>query len=1350
MNMQIDNSIVRIIDNHGRIVGAGFLISSQYILTCAHVVTTALGVPSDIASAPENFLSMDFPLVKPGLIIRARTFIWKPNQQNVTHSNDIAVLQLIESPPKDAAPTHMIVASDLWDHSFKAFGFPSIQTNGVWASGRLRGRQASGFIQIEDIKEAGYRIQPGFSGTPVWDEYLGGVVGMVVAAERQTDVRAAFMIPADTLHLVVSAIADVPAVHTLPPPLILHTSFGYRREDWNGALDVESFYGRTAEMTELDQWITNDKCRIVTIVGIGGIGKTTLSIKVAQQVKLHFSHVLWRTLKNPLSVDDYLAECVRFLSDQQLVDLPDDIDSKVKILIEYLREKRCLLILDNVESILREGDRAGRYLEGYEAYGELIQRVGESAHQSCLVITTREKPRELAVLEGKRSPVRVLELRGLSTSDSQSILEDKGIAGSPEGWSKLITRYSGNPLVLKLLAEPIRELFGGDIDIFLRDGSGLFDDTYSLLRKQFSRLSDLEREIMYWLAIDRDIVPLEELLKDIIRLSDLSRAVIYWLVIEQEGVTLDKLLQNLVKPVSKRELLEELASLRRRSMIETTQGRFTLQPVIMEYITEQFIEVVSEEIVSEKINLLASHALIKAQAKDFVRESQTRLILQPLITKLMTNFRVKRNLEHRLLSIINRLRERAPLAPGYVGGNILNLLRHMDSDLRNADFSQTIISQAYLQGVSLHGVNFTGADLESSLFNETFGSIFAVTFSPDGRYLAAGSANGEVRLWQIVDSLDGLTLGEIDLLWTTLNTLDDWIWSVAFHPTGKTLASANDNFTIKFWDVSSGDCLTTLRGHTDRVWSLSFSPDGTLLASASDDQTVRLWDGVTGELLTVLTEHQHRVVCVRFSPDGEILASASNDQTIRFWDVATTTEIMVIDDEGCKTVAIDFNPNGRLLASGGEDKLIKIWNVSTGECLAELHGHTDRISTLAFSPDGRTLASGSDDQTIRVWDLESYACLQVMQGHTGLIWSIAFNPDNNLLASGSEDQTLKLWSPMSGYCMRTLQGYTNQIWSAAFSPDGAIVAAGYEDHTVKLWDIQNGRILRTLSGHTSRVRALAFSKDGMTLVSGSEDRTIRLWNMRMGRSTRILQEHRNPVWCVALSGDGNIVASGSDDCTLRLWDTRTGKCVRVVHDLPIVWSVAFSPTGTLLASAHEDHQIRLWDVASGECITNFEGHTNVVRSLAFSPDGKYLLSGSADFTARIWDLQTGECIMTFTGHDSFIKTIDYSANGLVIASGSDDLTVKLWDVQTGHCLHTLRGHSNLVKVVRFSPDGNTLVSGGEDGLLILWDIATGNMQRTLLSDRPYERMNITGVTGLTAAQKETLRALGAIDEAVTE
>ncbi|GAA6618056.1 eIF2A-related protein [Scytonema sp. NUACC26] len=1087
--------------------------------------------------------------------------------------------------------------------------------------------------------------------------------------------------------------------------------------DLREAVDVSVFYGRTVELALLEQWLM-EHCRVVALLGMGGIGKTSLAAKLVHQIEHQFEYVIWRSLYNAPPLFELLGNLIQFFDNSQALEaeLPTSVDERILRLIDYLQKQRCLIILDNAETILQSGVIAGTYREGCKDYSQLIRRVGEVFHRSCLLLTSREKLKDVASLEGETLPVRSLRLSGLEAVDGQKIFEVKGFSGSELELRTVVERYAGNALALKIVATTIQDVFDGNLSEFLKQDTVVFGDICELLEQQFARLSYLEKEIIYWLAINRDPVSLSELREDI------------------------------VSPVPPQKLLEAIESLVRRSLIEKatptlvekSAALFMLQPVVMEYMTNRLVEQVCGEIETQNLDLFKCHALLKATAKEYVRETQIRLILKPVIDRLFVVFRSKRSIENQLTQILSRLRKTAPLEQSYMAGNILNLLCHLKTDLSGYDFSYMTVWQADLRNVKLHDVNFQNANLAKSVFAESFGGVLSVAFSPDGKLLALGDTNGEIRLYQVSD-------------WKQLLTCkghSNWVVSLAFSPDGSTLASGSTDFSVKLWDISTGECLQTLRGHIYEVWSVVFSPNGDILVSGSDDQTMKLWSVQTGECLRTFQGHTSWVCSVVFSKDGQTLFSGSDDHTIRLWDINTGNCLRIYQGHSDGIRVITVSPNGQILASGSEDRTVKLWDINSGQCLKTFQGHFNEVYSVTFRLQGDILASGSFDQTVKLWSVRTGECLKTFQGHSSWIYSVAFSPQGDLVASGSYDQTVRMWSVSTGECLKIFQGYTHQVLSVAFSPDGQTLASGSHDSSVNLWSVSTGECLKTFLEHCGAIQSVAFSPDGQCIASGSEDRTIKLLDVNTGQVLQIFQGHRAAIRSVAFSPDGQTLASGSEDQTVRLWDVNTGQALRICQGhTNQVWSVAFSPQGMMLASGALEQTLNLWDISTGECLKTLEGHTSWVWSVVFSPDGKLLATTSTDQTLRLWSVNTNECLKLLHVDTGWLLSVAFSPDSRILASSCQDHTVKLWDVSTGECLKTLQGHTGgWVRSVAFCPDNQTLASGGEDETIRLWDSITGECLKVLKIEKPYERMNIMGITGITTATIATLKVLGAATE----
>src|SRR5947209_606145 len=340
------------------------------------------------------------------------------------------------------------------------------------------------------------------------------------------------------------------------------------RVDWGEALEVPSFYGRQGELATLGQWMVQERCRVVSVLGLGGIGKSALVARAMRGLAAHFDVVLFRALRDAPSCEALLESCLQVLAPQPLVALPSGLEPRLSLLLEELRRWRMLLVLDNLEVLLQEGEVLGHLRVGYEGYGRLLEQVAQTKHLSCLLLTSREKPAELRALEGSRTPVRALRLSGLDVAAGQQLLAEHELSGTPEECARLVQVYEGNPLALNIVAQTIADLFGGATTPFLAVGTAIFGSISELLEEQWTRLSPLEQTVLSWLAILREPVTLEEL----------------------EAV--------LVARQSPRQMLEAVDGLRRRSLIERGQqaGSFTLQSVVLEYVTGRLVRTASQEL----------------------------------------------------------------------------------------------------------------------------------------------------------------------------------------------------------------------------------------------------------------------------------------------------------------------------------------------------------------------------------------------------------------------------------------------------------------------------------------------------------------------------------------------------------------------------------------------------------------------------------------------------------------------------------------------------------------------------------------------------------------------------------
>ncbi len=408
--------------------------------------------------------------------------------------------------------------------------------------------------------------------------------------------------------------------------------------DWQEAPDLNGFFGRDRELAQLEQWVPQAK--IITLTGITGIGKTSLAFAFADRIQSNFDCLIWRSLHHSPSLLSLLDSLLTPLDTRSAA----DISQGTAQLMQHLQHRRCLLILDGFEAVLHSPDLAPEY-------SHFIQTLSRDRHQSCILITSREQPQPVA-LDAKT--VRGLTLCGLQNAAALEFLKSRGLSGKELGLSALIQLYRGNPFALKMVIPFIQSIFGGNVAAFLNQNTLIVGDRLrTLLQQQLERLSDLEREILYWLAI--------------------------W----QEPVSFCRLQTHFLLLIDPAALLEGIASLERRSLLEPWFGEdlssFTLQPLVMKTVRDELVERATAEIKRvvqshdiRYFKVLRSLMLVRPGTDDIAGDR----IINQLRENLWQVY--GGTLPQILQNILSLLQDKSPLAAGYIGCNLIALLNPLD------------------------------------------------------------------------------------------------------------------------------------------------------------------------------------------------------------------------------------------------------------------------------------------------------------------------------------------------------------------------------------------------------------------------------------------------------------------------------------------------------------------------------------------------------------------------------------------------------------------------------------------------------------------------------------------------
>ena len=539
-----------------------------------------------------------------------------------------------------------------------------------------------------------------------------------------------------------------------------------------------------------------------------------------------------------------------------------------------------------------------------------------------------------------------------------------------------------------------------------------------------------------------------------------------------------------------------------------------------------------------------------------------------------------------------------------------------------------------------------------------FGNSLA--FSPDGDLLATAGVT-RVIFWDAETGDKLFTLAGESVGTTVGYNLG--VGQISFSPDGRRLAAANIDGVSKVWDLAAREELLVLPPDGLPAKAIAYSPDGRFLATGGDEGVVTLWDSNEGS--QILTKTLGGIIhSVTFSPDGSSVAAASEDGRAKIWDTATGDEVANLSrSSGMYDVV--FLADGRL-AMAGQDGVTRVWDPSIGQQTLALAASASTVIGVAGNPDGSLIATSSYDGSVRLWEATPGHEVLTIPAHDGIVWDVDTFPDGRQFASAGVDGTVKIWEAGTGRLLHTLTGGDESVpgfTGLAVSPDGTKLAGGGMDGTITIWDSGSGNSVMTLPGHMNMVTGLAFSEDGTRLATASWDSTAKVWDLASGQEITTFSGHPVPtlVTNIVFSGDSRTAFTGGDDDFVRQWDAETGEEIRAFSgDGKDIYGIAVSPDGRMLAMGDQDGTITLWDIATGSKLHTLAGHAGLVMRLAFNQDGSRLASASFDRLAKVWDVANGEELFSLYGNQSNVFGVSFTPDGEQLITAGADGTVRTY------------------------------------------------------------------------------------------
>ncbi|MDZ8225340.1 trypsin-like peptidase domain-containing protein [Nostoc sp. ChiVER01] len=1341
----LESSIVRIYSNSnkGKVIGAGFLVSQKYIITCAHVVADALGLTRTTAQMPDAEITLDFPLVAPKQLLKAKVVFWLPVNPSV-ELEDIAGLELALSPPNQALIAPLITSDEWAGHPFRVFGFPAGQPDGVWATGVLRGHTGKSWVQLEDEKQTGYGLKPGFSGAPIWDGELQGVVGIAVAADiNQPDAKVGFMIPARVLVIAWSVLSQ--AIVSCP----YRGLFAFREED------AQFFFGRDIFTQKLVD--TVQKQSLVAVIGASGSGKSSVVFAGLIPNLRQQSNWLIESFRPKTHPVDELAAVIVRLREPEKGKTQQDIEAGklayglrsqqvathtvLSRIVSENDNKRLLLVIDQFEELYASCSD----IQERQLFLNQLLEAATLVENFTLLLTLRADFLSYALLDYrfanalqnadlKLAPMNREELQQAIAlpANKQGVRLEEGLV------KRILQAVVNSPGNLPLLEFTLTQLWAEQQNRQMTHATyeaigGVEKSLANHAEAEFAKLKPKEQEQAQQIFIQ--LVRPGEGTEDTRRLATRNEVGDNWdlvkrladarLVVTGLNETAGK--EKETVEIVHETLIREWGQLHR--WMESDRSFRTWQELLRSRMRQW------ENAGRDEGPLLRGVPL--AEAENWLKQRQNELSQAEQVFIQQSLALRDRDQQQKERDRQQKERRRKLTLFGLTGGLVVV------SMLAAIAFWLRWTAQVEASGVTALRNFESGAEEIEALVSamEAAQEVKKMAFWNSNCLYDCPATSPLLALQKILDNIHQTN---------QINTYQRGVNSIRFIQKDnqqELIVAGGEDGTVT-WRDFHGKPLITLKNSklpNNSIKSIDFNENQTILATGANNGWVKLWDvSQMWNFLSAqdwsppaITSIHHQcdikeydlakesdkcsVNNVRFLPKINLLATTGDDGYVRLWTLqGKIFKTIPAHRGGIKS--LNPNPyNNQQFATGGEDGLAKLWDINQTEPIAIFKGHqcnvkgTNKcsVNSVWFHPNKKQLATAGDDGTVRLWDFSGKELTEKkFEAHHEGVETVRISKDG-LIATSASNGKVWLWKDFTRTLEAEFKGHQGSVVSTRFNTKGDILAtAGKDDGTVRFWAVPGKSLIKPknplikLEGHKEAVSSVRFSPDGKLLITASDDDYIRLWNLE-GTLIKQFKAYQGGINTVRFSPDKakNLIVTGGKDGTIKFW-TRTGESLKPLKPFEghsqAIRSISFNNKGDRLVSAGNDGKAILWDL-EGNKVREFP-HGGKVETTRFSPDDKLLATVGENGTALLWDISSEQPAKKLIGHKGYVTTVGFSPKENKLATSGDDSIVKLWDY-SGKQLKEFKTYEGRVTQITFSRDGKLLATSSANYTTRLWNLS---------------------------------------------